>query len=182
MAAPPFRRTIRLRGLSRVFRAGAGSCTAEVSAIGQVTLEIRAGEILVVAGPAGSGKTTLLLCAAGLLRCDSGMIDGGLAVSYRDLARPGAETGPGPTDAALFLDSIERLDDAKRPVIAATIQTALADRCAVVLGGRDAGECLTLTPDDATISIVHMRLGRLVPSGAAGVHRVAEGTAHRKRG
>src|SRR5690348_4250969 len=80
---------IELRSISKRFVAGAGSCSAEVTALRDASVEIRAGEVLVVAGPIGAGKTTLLLCAAGLLSCDSGGVFGGARrVTYRDLALP----------------------------------------------------------------------------------------------
>jgi energy-coupling factor transporter ATP-binding protein EcfA2 len=180
MSTPPLRRTIRIRSVSRAYRAGAGSCTAEVNALDGATLEIRGGEVLVVAGPRGSGKTTLLLCAAGLLRCDSGMIDAGLPVMYRDLSRPESSLD-WPEDAAIFLDSIDRSPAEVRGLLPDRVQSALTNRCAIVLAGREAADCLSLAPPDSTIAIVHLRLGRIAPSGVAAFHRVAEGTSQVKR-
>jgi energy-coupling factor transporter ATP-binding protein EcfA2 len=172
--APGFRRAIRLRGVSRTFRAGAGSCFAEVSALDETTLEIRAGEVVIVAGPAGSGKTTLLLCAAGLLRCDGGMIDGGLSVVYRDLTHPSPRLDGWPSGSAVLLDSVDRIAPNLTDALATRIDQALAARCAIVLAATIVEPCLRLLPA-ATVTIVHLRLGRLVAPGAAVVHRVAEG-------
>jgi putative ABC transport system ATP-binding protein len=46
----------------------------KVTAINDVTLSVRPGELLAVRGPSGCGKTTLLLIAGGLLRPDSGRV------------------------------------------------------------------------------------------------------------
>jgi putative ABC transport system ATP-binding protein len=45
-----------------------------VHAVEDVTLNVRAGELVAVFGPSGSGKSTLLLLAAGLLKPDAGTI------------------------------------------------------------------------------------------------------------
>jgi iron complex transport system ATP-binding protein len=56
------------------------------SALSEVTLTVRAGEVLVFVGPNGAGKTTLLKMLAGLLAPQSGVVraaDGGRrAVAY----------------------------------------------------------------------------------------------------
>lgn len=176
MSSPPLRRTIRIRALSRSFRAGTGSCIAEVAALEDVTVEIRSGEVVVIAGPPGAGKTSLLLCAAGLLRCDAGMIDRGLPVLYRDLARAPSQLSAVPSDAAVFLDSVERASRVVVATLPEMLERALANQCAVVLAGRDAATCLSLVAPDSTVTVVHMRLGRIGFPGAGSVHRVAEGS------
>ncbi|MER5843558.1 ABC transporter ATP-binding protein [Streptomyces prasinus] len=43
-------------------------------ALRNVSVELRAGEILAVTGPSGSGKSTLLHCLAGIVRPDAGSV------------------------------------------------------------------------------------------------------------
>jgi ABC-type lipoprotein export system ATPase subunit len=45
-----------------------------VRAVDDVTLVVRAGEIVALHGPSGSGKSTLLMLAAGLMAPDSGVV------------------------------------------------------------------------------------------------------------
>lgn len=56
--------------LSRTYQSGAG----DVRALVDVSLEVAAGELLVVRGPSGSGKTTLLTLLGGLDRPTSGTV------------------------------------------------------------------------------------------------------------
>ena len=53
---------LRSEGLSRTYGSGA----TEVRALVDATLEVRAGELVVLRGPSGSGKTTLLNLLGGL--------------------------------------------------------------------------------------------------------------------
>ncbi|MFI6426605.1 ABC transporter ATP-binding protein [Promicromonospora sp. NPDC050880] len=62
------RTVLRAEGLTRVFGTGAG----EVHALTDASVEVAAGELLVVRGPSGSGKTTLLNLLGGLDRPTSG--------------------------------------------------------------------------------------------------------------
>jgi energy-coupling factor transporter ATP-binding protein EcfA2 len=168
---------LELRGVSKRFMAGAGSCSVAVTALRAASMEIRGGEIVVVAGPRGSGKTTLLLCAAGLLACDSGEIRGGSRrVIYRDLLLPARTIAPLGRGSVLFLDSCDSLGELPRLRAIRVINDALAVGAAVVLAAREAECCLELAPPSATISVVHLRLGETTPQhlGAPIVHRVAE--------
>jgi putative ABC transport system ATP-binding protein len=64
------RAVLRAQDLTRVFGTGAG----EVHALTSASLEVAAGELLVVRGPSGSGKTTLLNLLGGLDRPTSGSV------------------------------------------------------------------------------------------------------------
>ena len=66
----PARTVLRAQDLTRVFGTGAG----EVHALTSASLEVAAGELLVVRGPSGSGKTTLLNLLGGLDRPTSGSV------------------------------------------------------------------------------------------------------------
>ncbi|HEV6954081.1 MAG TPA: ABC transporter ATP-binding protein [Promicromonospora sp.] len=69
-ARTPARTVLRAQGLTRVFGTGAG----EVHALTDASLEVAAGELLVVRGPSGSGKTTLLNLLGGLDRPTAGSV------------------------------------------------------------------------------------------------------------
>ena len=61
---------IQAQNVSREYRLG----EAAISAVNDVTLEIRAGEFLALLGSSGSGKSTFLNLLAGLDRPTSGAI------------------------------------------------------------------------------------------------------------
>jgi ABC-type cobalamin/Fe3+-siderophores transport system ATPase subunit len=174
---PGFQTTLQLHGVSKRFVAGVGACSVGVTALRSASVEIRSGEVLVVAGPSGSGKTTLLLCAAGLLRCDSGEILGtGRRVVYRDLLQPARIIDPMSPGAVLLLDSCDDLGELTRSRATRVVADALASGAAVVLAAREPASCFALIPAAATISVVHLRLGETWgPRETPGVvHRVAE--------
>jgi NitT/TauT family transport system ATP-binding protein len=76
---------------------GVGKAFGPVRVIGDLTLNVRAGEFLSIVGPSGCGKTTLLMTLAGLIGADAGTVsfDGrvirdppeGLAVVFQDYSR-----------------------------------------------------------------------------------------------
>ena len=67
---------LELIAVTRRYRAGLGGCRGEVVALDQVSLRVERAEAVGLVGRPGAGKTTLLLCAAGLLRPDSGTVRG----------------------------------------------------------------------------------------------------------
>lgn len=60
--------------MTKGFAAGAGACTASVQVLRSIDLTVQVGESIALVGQSGCGKSTLLLCAAGLLRPDSGEV------------------------------------------------------------------------------------------------------------
>src|SRR5215470_17684890 len=63
----------------------------EIAALADVSLGVRAGEVLGLIGPNGAGKSTLFECLAGVLPCDSGT-----------LRTPAGEVGGRERSALLF--------------------------------------------------------------------------------
>jgi putative ABC transport system ATP-binding protein len=64
-------------GVRKVYRTG----EVEVTALRDLDLQVRAGELVAVMGPSGSGKTTLLNCLSGLDDIDAGRV----LIGARDL-------------------------------------------------------------------------------------------------
>jgi energy-coupling factor transporter ATP-binding protein EcfA2 len=147
-----------------------------VSALREASMEVRGGEILVVAGPAGCGKTTLLLCAAGLLRCDSGdLFSSARTVVYRDLIQPARPIEPVGSGGVLLLDSCDDLPDLALARASHVVADVIQCGGAVILAARDAQAAIDLAPAVATIGVVHLRLGASSAMQSVTVaHRVAE--------
>lgn len=80
---------LSMRGVWKGYEAGIRGCSASVSVLCDVELDVCLGEMVgVIAAPA-SGKTTLLMCAGGLLRPDRGTVTWFGAPPRRDAtARP----------------------------------------------------------------------------------------------
>ena len=76
-----------IRDLGKTYQSKAG----EIAALDGISIEVAAGEIVVLLGPSGCGKTTLLRCVAGLERPDRGeiLLHGGVAFSSsREIVLP----------------------------------------------------------------------------------------------
>ncbi len=61
---------IDARSLNKTYNIG----RAQISAVTDVSLTLKAGEFVALVGPSGAGKTTVLALLAGLLRSDSGEV------------------------------------------------------------------------------------------------------------
>ena len=86
---------LSLAGVRKVFTLADGQRTV---ALEDVSLDVRAGEFLVIVGPSGCGKTTVLNLLAGLESPSGGTI----AMDGTPIAAPGAERGVMFQDYALF--------------------------------------------------------------------------------
>jgi ABC-type glutathione transport system ATPase component len=132
---------LRLRALSKTYRAGLGGCEAIARALDAVDVEVRAGEIVAVVGPPGSGKTTLLLCAAGLLAADEGVVERDCRTLY--LAQPVQLHRACADDSACDLALVDNIDGVCGDVAAAfallsAVRLARARQAALLLAARDA--------------------------------------------
>lgn len=75
-----------MRGVWKSYEAGVRGCSATVSVLRDVQLDVAFGEIVGIAAAAASGKTTLLMCAGGLLRPDRGSVSWFGGPPRRDIA------------------------------------------------------------------------------------------------
>lgn len=65
---------LSIRSLRKSFLIGPAHSVQRREALDGIDLDVEEGDVLGVVGNEGAGKTTLLLCAAGMLRGDSGSI------------------------------------------------------------------------------------------------------------
>jgi ABC-type multidrug transport system ATPase subunit len=65
---------LSMRGVWKSYDAGVRGCSATVTVLRDVHLDVAPGEMVGIAAAPASGKTTLLMCAAGLLRADRGLV------------------------------------------------------------------------------------------------------------
>ena len=80
---------LSLCGVWKSYDAGVRGCSATVSVLRDVHLDVALGEMVGVAAAPASGKTTLLMCAGGLLRPDRGSVSWFGGAPRRDAnARP----------------------------------------------------------------------------------------------
>ncbi|MEJ7825593.1 MAG: ABC transporter ATP-binding protein [Solirubrobacteraceae bacterium] len=88
---------------------------ADVTALDDLTLSVREGEILAVVGPSGCGKTTLLELICGLIEPDAGTIDAQAAalMAQRDLLLPWADAIDNAA-LALRVAGLDRADARRR--------------------------------------------------------------------
>ena len=78
MSAPEIK--VSIDKLAKQFKTRRGTVTA----LEEVSLQVREGEFLVIVGPSGCGKTTLIRVLAGLEQASSGKLD----IAHRDPKRP----------------------------------------------------------------------------------------------
>lgn len=85
---------LKVEGVSKGFRVNGH----RVSALEDISFEVRSGEVLGILGPSGCGKTTLLNIIAGFLPQDEGRV----LMHQQPVTRPGPERGVVFQEDALF--------------------------------------------------------------------------------
>ena len=131
---------LELRDVSRTWRAGAGSGSVTARALRDVSLTVRAGEVLALTGAPGAGKTTLLLCAAGLARPDAGWVTGARGAEYVDGCEGWAEralAAVGGGASVLLLDVLDAPTLASPRSVAELAGDAAGQGLGVLVAARD---------------------------------------------
>jgi ABC-type multidrug transport system ATPase subunit len=172
---------LELRGVSKRFVVGTITCRGAVHALRSIDLSVGCGEAVAILGGAGSGKSTLLLCAAGLLRVDTGEVawfgrrDRAVASSRARYYFPGSvgstSASPPPTETRIHLvDGFESLYLSTSTRIERWMQRRCSDGDAVVFATRSTDVARALA--DRTLV---MRDGRVCSDEViVGPSRVAE--------
>ncbi len=121
---------LEVHDLWKTYRIGIRGCSARVSVLCGVDLEVARGERVGILGRPASGKTTLLHCLAGLRRADAGRIHlhGAPSDSLILIDEGQQEISAGPT----------RLASAATVIVGRELATlrACVDRVVVLRGGR----------------------------------------------
>lgn len=176
---------LELRAVSKRFVVGTAGCTGSVSVLRCADLVVRPAEAVVVVGAAGAGKSTLLLCAAGLLRVDSGTVawfgdsNRGVAAeraTYHFAGASSSRRAPRGTKPHVHLvDGPEALCFAAVSRISRWIERRRADGDAVLLAARDAA-----LARDLVSRVVILHNGRVSADGVSTPARVAEYAIERR--
>jgi ABC-type multidrug transport system ATPase subunit len=142
-----------MRGVWKSYEAGVRGCSATVSVLRDVHLDVSPRQIVGIVAAAASGKSTLLMCAAGLLRPDRG------AVSWFG--------GPPRRDFSSRPDGIAYAGDRPFPYGFLTIREAL-EYAAIVrdLPVRDAADRVTLALEHTGLAAIAHRRVDAIDGGA----------------
>lgn len=157
-------------------------------AVDDVTLRLRAGEVVALLGPNGSGKTTCLKCAAGLIRPTSGEVL--LGVPGRPASEPHARrvlsflpqkvAFPEPLTGRELLELYRRLRgvpaERVEEVLRIAALTAAADRAVGTYSGgmiQRLGLAVATLPD-APVLLMDEPTSALDQAGVEAFYRIAE--------
>jgi putative ABC transport system ATP-binding protein len=137
---------VRTSGLSKVF----GEGSSAVSAVTDASLDVAAGEVVLLLGPSGSGKTTLLSMIGGLLQPSRGEVSIAgqrVAGAPRSLARLRLETIGFVFQSFNLLPAFTAEENAALPLRLLGVPRAAArERAAEMLGQLGLGDRLHASP------------------------------------